>query len=341
MSTPGAGPGAGSTPGAEGPDHYRTLGVTPDAEWAVIKRQYRALVRQHHPDIATDKAAATRRMVLILEAWRVLSNPLERERYDRDCRERARRAAIAAAPPPHARAQTNGARPNNSRGHGHHAPPPAASRRSPPAARPAGSTPANRQSGKSRAARSGAARGSKAQAHSQRSRRLDKTVAAAQRSFAEGSTAEAITICKRILQLEPKNAAAAALLGDIFAHQGQYDMALLMYGRAAFNQPANPVYRWKLDSTRQAAAAATTATPVPDRPKSQTPRPAAARPIPPAAARKTTIYITAGSQLSRTSSRPSSRSGCTGPLLFAVALASAILTPLLLSLSAWIGDALP
>ena len=32
------------------PDHYATLGVPPDATTAQIKKAYRKLARQHHPD---------------------------------------------------------------------------------------------------------------------------------------------------------------------------------------------------------------------------------------------------------------------------------------------------
>ena len=32
------------------PDHYATLGVPPDATMAQIKKAYRKLARQHHPD---------------------------------------------------------------------------------------------------------------------------------------------------------------------------------------------------------------------------------------------------------------------------------------------------
>jgi len=310
---------------------------------AAIKQKYRALVRQHHPDIAADKIAATRHMVLILEAWRVLSDPLERERYDRDCRERARRAAIAAAAPDVTSPHTH-ARPHINRVDNHGAHQQAAARKPPAPSRPAGSAPSKAQSGKPTSSKANASWGSKAQPSSRRSRLLDKTVEAAQHSFAEGSTNEAITICKRILQIEPKNAPAAALLGDIFAQQGQQDMAVLMYGRAALSQPANPVYRWKLDTMRRAAATtapATAESTATDRPQPQARPTAPSQPTSREAMSKTTIFITANAQLSRPHSRRISRLGCAGPLLLVATLAGTALTPLLISLWTLIGHALP
>jgi curved DNA-binding protein CbpA len=34
----------------EAPDHYATLGVSPDASNAVIKKAFRKLALEHHPD---------------------------------------------------------------------------------------------------------------------------------------------------------------------------------------------------------------------------------------------------------------------------------------------------
>lgn len=333
-----------SIPGAAGPDHYQTLGVAPDAEIAVIKSRYRALVREHHPDIAADKIAATGRMVIILEAWRVLSDPLERERYDRDCRERARRAAAAATPTPapHRRTAGSSARPAN--GANHPAParsgaarPPAS--KPPASARQTGSTPATATgkpagASKSGASKSGAARSassasSKAQAAAQRNQFIEKTVETARRSLADGNTDEAIAICRWVLKVEPKSAAAAALLGDIFAQQGQRDMAMMMYGRASLNQPANPVYRWKLDNLRRPATAHNAApTPPPVREAAKTNAPSA----PPT----TTIYINANTPPAKQNPRRS-RLGCAGPALLLLAVGGALLAPLWMVLGAALG----
>jgi molecular chaperone DnaJ len=64
-------------------DYYETLGVARDASADDIKRAYRALARQHHPDVAKDKAQAELRFKDINEAYEVLSDPQKRAQYDR------------------------------------------------------------------------------------------------------------------------------------------------------------------------------------------------------------------------------------------------------------------
>ena len=59
-------------------DHYQTLGVSKTASVDEIKRAYRRLASQHHPDKGGDTAQFQR----IEEAYRVLSDPAQRQRYD-------------------------------------------------------------------------------------------------------------------------------------------------------------------------------------------------------------------------------------------------------------------
>jgi len=62
-------------------DYYKTLGVAKGASTEEIKRAYRKLARQHHPDLNKD-ATAERRFKEINEAQEVLSDPGKRSRYD-------------------------------------------------------------------------------------------------------------------------------------------------------------------------------------------------------------------------------------------------------------------
>lgn len=62
-------------------DYYKTLGVTKDASAADIKKAYRKLARQYHPDV-NKSGDASRRFKEVNEANEVLSDPEKRKRYD-------------------------------------------------------------------------------------------------------------------------------------------------------------------------------------------------------------------------------------------------------------------
>ena len=63
-------------------DYYEVLGVPRDADQDAIRRAYRKLARQYHPDLNSDSDAEDRFKELG-EAYEVLSDPDKRERYDR------------------------------------------------------------------------------------------------------------------------------------------------------------------------------------------------------------------------------------------------------------------
>lgn len=63
-------------------DYYEVLGVPRAASQAEIKRAFRQLAREHHPDVSKDPAAADR-FKIINEAYQVLGDPERRARYDR------------------------------------------------------------------------------------------------------------------------------------------------------------------------------------------------------------------------------------------------------------------
>ena len=76
---------AGSRPGAPGleyKDYYAVLGVPRTASQADIKKAFRKLARQHHPDAQPDDKAAEQRFKDVNEANEVLSDPEKRQRYD-------------------------------------------------------------------------------------------------------------------------------------------------------------------------------------------------------------------------------------------------------------------
>jgi molecular chaperone DnaJ len=63
-------------------DFYAVLGVKPEASADEIKKTYRKLARQHHPDANAGDANAERRFKEIGEAYAVLSDPEQRQQYD-------------------------------------------------------------------------------------------------------------------------------------------------------------------------------------------------------------------------------------------------------------------
>ncbi|MBD1542850.1 DnaJ domain-containing protein [Arthrobacter sp. IA7] len=63
-------------------DFYKILGVAKDASDADIKKAYRKLARQHHPDTNSGDTAAEKKFKDISEAYSVLSDPDERQQYD-------------------------------------------------------------------------------------------------------------------------------------------------------------------------------------------------------------------------------------------------------------------
>ena len=63
-------------------DFYAILGVPKDADAAAIKKAYRKLARQYHPDRNTGDAAAEQRFKDVGEAHAVLADPKQRQEYD-------------------------------------------------------------------------------------------------------------------------------------------------------------------------------------------------------------------------------------------------------------------
>ncbi len=63
-------------------DYYKVLGLNKSASQEDIKKAYRKLARQHHPDLNPDDKEAHKRFQQINEANEVLSDPEKRKKYD-------------------------------------------------------------------------------------------------------------------------------------------------------------------------------------------------------------------------------------------------------------------
>jgi curved DNA-binding protein len=64
-------------------DLYKTLGVAEDADEATVKKAYRKLAKEYHPDITGGDKRKTERFKEINEAYDVLGDAKKRKEYDR------------------------------------------------------------------------------------------------------------------------------------------------------------------------------------------------------------------------------------------------------------------
>jgi curved DNA-binding protein CbpA len=67
---------------AAAPDYYAMLGVSPDADEAVVRAAWKALLRKYHPDTAQGVPDAAERTRAFNAAWAVLGNNNSRIAYD-------------------------------------------------------------------------------------------------------------------------------------------------------------------------------------------------------------------------------------------------------------------
>ncbi|HET7839276.1 MAG TPA: J domain-containing protein [Rectinemataceae bacterium] len=78
-------------------NYYEVLGVHPEAPSQAVKSAFRKQAKKHHPDLSAGRPsetgasarAADAAMRLLLEAYRILSDPEKRRAYDRSLRRRA------------------------------------------------------------------------------------------------------------------------------------------------------------------------------------------------------------------------------------------------------------
>lgn len=165
-------------------NYYEILGVPRSATPEQIKRRYRYLVRQYHPDVAKDKAAAKAAFIEITEAYQTLSNPDRRVIYDAQLdAEMMRVPPRREPPPPH-----------------------------------------------------GAQQRAKTYADSSDITRLFME---AERAFATAQFRTAANICRQIISIDRRHIRAHLMLGNIYRMQGRIDEAIAMYTMVLQLDPRN------------------------------------------------------------------------------------------------------
>src|SRR5437868_10166883 len=63
-------------------DYYKSIGVSRDASDDDIKKTFRKLAREYHPDVAKNKKQAEEKFKEINEAYEMLGDPAKRKKYD-------------------------------------------------------------------------------------------------------------------------------------------------------------------------------------------------------------------------------------------------------------------
>lgn len=84
--------------------HYDNLKVAQSANQETIKKAYRRLCRQYHPDCNPNHPQAERIMSLINQSYAVLSNPKQREEHDQwiaEQTERLKQEKLSSPMPEH------------------------------------------------------------------------------------------------------------------------------------------------------------------------------------------------------------------------------------------------
>ena len=82
---------------ADSGDYYAVLGITREATDADIKKAFRSLAHEYHPDRVGEDATKIERFKLVREAYETLSDPAKRATYDRRRERRANQSPFVGS----------------------------------------------------------------------------------------------------------------------------------------------------------------------------------------------------------------------------------------------------
>ncbi len=182
-------------------NYYEVIGVAPTATTDDIKKKYRELARQFHPDVVKDKTLSQKVFTQINQAYRVLADPEKRSQYDTTLlTDKVRSGTGGASVSPASGAAGTAVRTTSQA---------AAASGSGPAAQPVPQPLSAQQA--STAAR---------------------LMADAESAMMQNKLGNVKTICDKVLEIDPRNCKALSLMGDALVQMGKPRDAAAAYRRA-------------------------------------------------------------------------------------------------------------
>ncbi|PQV64248.1 DnaJ domain-containing protein [Abditibacterium utsteinense] len=237
-------------------DPYSVFDVPQSANFETLRAVYRRLARENHPDIASDKLAATARMAQINRAWAILGDENRRAAFDAELRlqnheiqrQEVQRQEVLrreTAQREIARAQANRRATT---------PPQKMTRRAEKSPKNAATSRGAKQKPSTRQ-KAREASGKMARVHreskvlsashdSPRALRLMRKITLASRLFhRDGNAGAAIEVCRAVLLADGRNVPARELLSEIYAAQNRIEVALMMLDQAIQIAPDDRLLR--------------------------------------------------------------------------------------------------
>ena len=201
---------------------YDILGVPRTATQDEVKKRYRELARQLHPDVNQNNPTASRQFSQVTQAYKTLSDPDTRRVHDAELTLKEQKEKNVAAR--QAASAPGGARPTAAGG---------------------GASAANRP--RSNAPNPGV-----------ESARL---TGEARSAFLRDRPVEARSLAEQAIRLNRRNADAWEVLGDVFRRQGRSEEAVNAYSMSLQINPRNPSVMQRLERMAKAAGPGSRPTP--------------------------------------------------------------------------------